>query len=490
MAVELTERPDTSRGASRIPAGLSSYALALAGLTALAAALRFSTLGVQSFWHDEAVTVGRILRPSLIDTLRTIPSSEATPPLYYVLAWGWTKVFGLGEVGVRSLSALLGTALVPVTYLTAARLAPRRAALAAAALVACSPLLVWYSQEARAYELLALLCALSLLFVLQRRLVWWALVSALALATHYFALFPIAAEAAWLMWRERRRATWLAVGFVTAVGGALVPLVLHQKGRGHDEWIARIPLATRLRDAGKSFLVGPSGAPSAALYVLVAACLVASAVLLWRRTDGGERRRVLLPLAVGAAVVVVPLAGSLVGVDYLYYRNLIPAFVPLAIVAGAAFAGSRAGRRGALTAAVLCASWAACVIAVDVDSSLQRADWRDAAKAIGPTAATRALVVPFIGDDPVEVYLGHTTRMTGRASVAEVDVLGWTARGATHSRLPAPGFREVSRRRVGAFTLLRFRAPRPMVLSRVQLAHAKLGREHGAVLLQRPGGGA
>src|SRR5207302_4100086 len=112
MSVELAERPETSRRPRA--RALSTYGWALAGLTVLAASLRFSTLGVQSFWHDEAVTVGRILRPSLFDTLKTIPSSEATPPLYYVLAWGWTKVFGLGEVGVRSLSALFGTALVPV----------------------------------------------------------------------------------------------------------------------------------------------------------------------------------------------------------------------------------------------------------------------------------------------------------------------------------------------------------------------------------------
>src|SRR2546426_11124443 len=94
---------------------------ALVAVTAGAASLRFSTLGVQSFWHDEAVTVGRILRPSLFDTLKTIPSSEATPPLYYVLAWGWTKGFGLGEGGGRALSALFGTALVSGTYLAAQR---------------------------------------------------------------------------------------------------------------------------------------------------------------------------------------------------------------------------------------------------------------------------------------------------------------------------------------------------------------------------------
>jgi len=41
--------------------------------------------------------------------LHAIPHSEATPYLYYVLAWPWTHVFGSGEVGIRSLSALAGT---------------------------------------------------------------------------------------------------------------------------------------------------------------------------------------------------------------------------------------------------------------------------------------------------------------------------------------------------------------------------------------------
>ena len=68
-------------------------------------------------------------------------------------------------------------------------------------------MLLWYSQEARAYALLALLCALSLLYFVRalRRgepratSSLWGVASALALATHYFAVFPIVAEAVWLL---------------------------------------------------------------------------------------------------------------------------------------------------------------------------------------------------------------------------------------------------------------------------------------------------
>ena len=45
--------------------------------------------------------------------------TESTPPLYYALAWLWAKLFGDGEVGLRSLSAIVGTLTVPLAYLTA-----------------------------------------------------------------------------------------------------------------------------------------------------------------------------------------------------------------------------------------------------------------------------------------------------------------------------------------------------------------------------------
>src|SRR2546426_7811569 len=123
----------------------------LAGITALAAILRFSTLSVQSYWHDEAVTAARILHPGLGAMLHAVARSESAPPLYYVLAWVWSKHFGTGEAGLRSLSAVFGTLTVPVAYALGARLASKRVGLIAAALVAVSPWMVWESPEARAY---------------------------------------------------------------------------------------------------------------------------------------------------------------------------------------------------------------------------------------------------------------------------------------------------------------------------------------------------
>jgi len=73
-------------------------------------------------------------------------------------------------VGLRSLSALAGTASIAVVYLGAVSLPlPRRAGLVAAAIVAVSPALIWFSQDARAYALVFLLTALSFLFFARAR---------------------------------------------------------------------------------------------------------------------------------------------------------------------------------------------------------------------------------------------------------------------------------------------------------------------------------
>jgi len=112
---------------------------AVVGLTALAAALRFSTLGLQSYRHDEAVTAGRVLYASLPRTMHEVWAGESTPPLYYLLAWLWSHLFGVREAGLRSLSALFGTATIPLAYLVGRELIGRRAGLPVAAIVAgCS----------------------------------------------------------------------------------------------------------------------------------------------------------------------------------------------------------------------------------------------------------------------------------------------------------------------------------------------------------------
>ena len=229
----------------------------VSGLTTLGALVRFAALDRQSFWLDELVTVS-LLRQPFGDMLAAIPDSEATPYLYYVLAWPWARLAGFGEVGLRSLSALVGAAIVPVAYGAGSALVSRRVGVIAAALVSVNPFLVWYAQEARAYSLFALLAACTVLFfgrVLRGGdgwdLVGWALAASLALATHYFAFFLVLPEAVWLLVRSgSRRLAALAVALPAAVGLAQLPLLLDQRGAGEAVTDASLASQSRGRSEG------------------------------------------------------------------------------------------------------------------------------------------------------------------------------------------------------------------------------------------------
>ncbi len=465
---------------------LDAYGWAAAATTVLGAALRFSTLGVQSLWKDEAVTVVRILHPSLPQTIATIPHSEATPPLYYILAWAWTRVLGTSEVGIRSLSALAGTVTIPLVYIAASRLASRRAGVFAAALAACNPYLIWYSQEARAYALLAMLCALSFVLFLRARggrsLAWWAVVSALALATHYFAVFTVAPEAIWLLVSWRRRGTYLAVGAVGIAGIALLPLALHQASLGHDGWIAAISLPTRVTDTARYFLAAPTTEPSA-LVTLLAGTIVLGIVWL-AVIEREDRAGLLVAGGIGLASIAIPLVLAL-GYDFFFHRNLIGALPLLIVAAGIACASRRVRVTGPLLAAALCAVSLVAVMQIDTEPRMQRADWRSAARAIGPARGPRAIVTPSLGDEPLEYYLGHLTLLHHGTRVAEVDLLGWPAPHAAVAP-PPPGFRPAGRRRVGAFTLVRYRASTALPVERAALAADRLGSDHPGVLVATP----
>ena len=75
--------------------------------------LRFATLTSQSYWFDEAQAAHE-LHLSFGGMLGAWSSGEPNPPLYFLVAWPWARLFGTGEAGLRSLSALLGTALIPL----------------------------------------------------------------------------------------------------------------------------------------------------------------------------------------------------------------------------------------------------------------------------------------------------------------------------------------------------------------------------------------
>jgi hypothetical protein len=463
------------------------------GVTVLAAVLRFATIAHQSFWFDESQAVHE-MRQSFAGMLHLWSANEPNPPLFFVIAWPWAQLFGTGEAGLRSLSALLGTATVPLVYLCGRELVSRRAGLYAAALAALNPFLIWYSQEAREYMLLTALSAASLLFFARawrvptgRNLVWWAVLSGLALLSQYFAGFLVAAEGLALLYRHRSRASAAALGAMAVVEATLVPHLLghvsHPTG-----WIDSVgPLSIRIRQVPVAFALNTLYKGPAVSYGLIGAAVLAALLiaLLVAGAGSAELRGAGLAAGVAAAVLLVPLALALVGHDYYESRALIPGWIPLAVVIGAACAASSARAAGAALALVLCAAFGYAGIEIDGSSSYQRPDWHGVASALGPARTSRAIVA-FDGQfaaAPLAIYLPGVPWSgpaqapqvsTAPVTVGELDIVG-DAGQTVAARLPA-GATLISHRQVAGYLVDRFAltAPWPARLTPDQLGDRAL----------------
>ncbi|MBX3001855.1 MAG: glycosyltransferase family 39 protein, partial [Caldilineaceae bacterium] len=196
------------------------YSLALILILLLAFGLRLYHLDAQNLWYDEGVTA--VVAQYDLAALVRWTADDIQPPLYYLLVSAWGQVAGWSEWSLRFPSLVFGVLLVPLMAALSRTLTRSRpASLLAALLAALHPLLLYYSQEARMYTMLAALCVLAGICVLrvaccgsasQRRWLWvgYILAATAAIYTHYFAIFLLfALNIAYLLdlYLVRRRQT-------------------------------------------------------------------------------------------------------------------------------------------------------------------------------------------------------------------------------------------------------------------------------------------
>ncbi|MGI5469321.1 glycosyltransferase family 39 protein [Streptomyces sp. CA-132043] len=221
-----------------------------------------------SIWRDEVVTYDMAHR-SLPDLWHTLQHADAVHGLYYLFMHGLFAVFGGGVTTLRLPSALAMTAAAAGVALLGARVAGRRAGVAAGLVFPVLPLVQEYGQEGRSYALVCALVTWSTYLLVRaldasaavgpvaaswlglfhvpgaaRR--WWAGYAVVTLAAcllHEFAVLVLAAHGVTVVLagvpsaaRAAVRRTWLVAGGVVAVG--LAPLALFSAGQSAQlSWI-------------------------------------------------------------------------------------------------------------------------------------------------------------------------------------------------------------------------------------------------------------
>ena len=163
--------------------------------------------------------------------------------------------------------------------------------------------------------------------------------------------------------------------------------------------------------------------------------------------------------------MLVPLVLAVLGRDYYVARNLMPAWIPLTVVIGAACTAPRARSAGAVLAVVVLAVFVWAGIRIDDNPQYQRPNWRGVAAALGSPSGARAIIAydGTFATGPLAIYLhgipwsGATQAppvSTAPVTVSEVDVVG-NVFDTTPAALPA-GARLVGRRRVDNYLVVRF----------------------------------
>lgn len=256
--------------------------LGLLILILIALGLRLTLLGQQSLWYDEGVTwmLSQMQLPALIEWT----AADIQPPLYYLLIWATDIIFGDSEWALRFPSAIFSILTVPLIYTLARRLFTpaslhryAAAPLLAAAMVTISPLMIYYSQEARMYMLLVFEATLAGYLLLKTITNYqlpitkssfyaalYALVAAAALYTHYFAAFLLMAHAIYALyvWWQQGFAKRLLIQLLAAFGGAVLlfipwlSILLARLGDDPSYWPGALKLNEVTRKVLITFITG------------------------------------------------------------------------------------------------------------------------------------------------------------------------------------------------------------------------------------------
>ncbi|MEH2023993.1 glycosyltransferase family 39 protein [Nostoc sp.] len=162
-----------------------------------------------------------------------ITSDPQHPPLYYVMVRLWAQVFGDSPTGVRSLSALISLLIFPSVYWLCLELFESPiVGWVAMALIAVSPLQLFFAQEARQYslwmvEILVSSAALLRAIRQENKRNWavYTLTLDLGLYTHLFTVLVMIAHGIYVVIQQEFRFTKTLLNYLLVSIAALLMLL-------------------------------------------------------------------------------------------------------------------------------------------------------------------------------------------------------------------------------------------------------------------------
>jgi len=453
----------------------------------VAAGLIYSVhLGADALGASEAYSAWAAAKPGVCAIVRTpVLHDPGKQLLYYVVLHYYTRIFGLSEISLRSMSVIFSLTTLALVFALGCEMLDEHAALAAAAMWAFNPLAVVFAHTARMYPMFSAIALAHLLTLWRVRsrpgvigAIGCGILGAAMPYTHLAGLLILGAEAAILLrdFARGRRDTlaWMAIALAIGLFIPYIPVAIQQsQGLIYGHWL--------------DYLGPPYNYPLAAK---IAAALVAAGFTLWLVLGRAVERDADEPTRLLVAWIGLPTLAFIVG-SVILHPMFNPRYLAPGMAAAALLIAASIGAWSTKWRNLLAAGFAlACLIMLPFARSRPQ-PWRELAAQVATGGSSDPVFfeagfvsnedtanvanggfpfgyysVPFdyyfAGANPriaIPGFDSATARMTIEERVSAAGggwLVSWKDSGAVNAELPDPKrFRVVERYRIEHLAIYR-----------------------------------
>ncbi len=246
------------------------------------------------FWNDELLSFYLLNDPSLPHMLVAWSDKfNQAPPLYFILGWGWEKLFGSSELALRLFSSVtIGLACILLWIVLRRTFDFWSTTVGILSVFCLSELVLYHNVELRMYGLFALVCVLGLLQydtinrekkAFKKSLLVNAIIHSSIVLTHLYGVFYSSAILASFVIYDRcfgtfRKRVYLSVLAGWAILVPLTPLIINQSNNS-AKWFQKFSLSQTI-----SLLT-----PFPRFFLFILSLLVITAFLRVVRSNGHNK---------------------------------------------------------------------------------------------------------------------------------------------------------------------------------------------------------